>query len=261
MDRQSAFRPYIIRTQSEGEEFEFSIGNEVGKEWYDTGYPDSRAEMRFIRDYLIQEGTLVVECGCHQGFTTLLLSKWVGNRGKIIAFDANSENVAIAIKNMELNEIKNVEIHVAAVGNQLGTLSVTTASNAEVASQLLPDEVEVTAIRLDDYLAGQIPNLLKIDIEGYELECLKGFQSTLAKKKCNLSIEVHCDALSRYSASVDDLFEFIGLEDYVCWLGVGGQANEGIKRYTAGESQIPSLSRFYLFAIPRNKVVPAANDE
>ena len=260
MDQQSSFRPYVIHVQSEGEEFDFYVGEELGKEWYDTGGPDSRAEMRFIRDYLVQKGNLVVECGCHHGFTTLLLSKWVGDQGKIIAFDASSENVAIATKNMELNEIKNVEIHVGAVGNQMGTLSVTAGSNAEVASPFLPGEVEVTAIRLDDYLAGQIPDLIKIDIEGYELECLKGLSSTLAKKNSNLSIEVHSDALRSYSASVADLFEFVGLEDYVCWLGVGGQANEGIQRFTAGESQIPALSRFYLFAIPGNKVVPTAND-
>jgi FkbM family methyltransferase len=260
MDQQSSFRPYVIHTQSEGEEFDFYVGNELAKEWYDTGCPDSRSEMGFIRDHLIQKGSLVVECGCNHGFTTLLLSKWVGDQGKVIAFDANSENVAIARKNMELNEIKNVEIHVDAVGNQIGTLSVTAGTNAEVASPFVQGEVEVTAIRLDDYLASQIPDLIKIDIEGYELECLKGLGSTLAKKNSNLSIEVHAEALRSYSASVADLFEFIGLEDYVCWLGVGGQANEGIQRFMAGESQIPALSRFYLFAIPRNKVVSTAHN-
>lgn len=251
MARQSTFQPHVIHLKAEGEEFEFYIGNEVGKEWYDTGHPAPRAEMRFIRDHLVQRGNLAVECGCHHGFTTLLLSKWTGIRGKIIAFDANSHNAAIATRNMELNAIENVEIHVAAVGNQTGTVHITDASNAKVASPFIRGEVQVTAVRLDDFLEGQIPDLVKIDVEGYELEVLKGLASTLAKKNSKLAIEVHCDGLRNYDASMTNLFEFIGLEEYVCWLGIGDQANEGIQRFTLGESQIPPLSRIYLFAVPK----------
>lgn len=254
MARQLTFQPYVIHMQAEGEEFTFYVGSEVGKEWYDTGHPTPRAEMRFIRDHLVQKGDLVLECGCHHGFTTLLLSKWTGTQGKVIAFDANRHNVAIARKNMELNAIGNVEMHVAAVGNQTGTVYITDASNAKVASRFLHGEIEVTAVRLDDFLMGRTPDLIKIDVEGYELEVLKGLRLPLARRDSNLAIEVHCDALQNYGASTTELFEFMGLQDYVCWLGIGEQANECIRPFTARVSHIPPLSRIYLFAIPRHKV-------
>lgn len=257
MTQELPFQPYVIHVQTEGEEFEFYIANEVGKEWYDPGQ-DPRAEMRFIRDQMVQEGNLVVECGCHHGFTTILLSKWVGPQGKIVAFDANPDNAVVALKNMELNAIKNVEICSTAVGNQTGTVHITNESNASVASAVLHGEVEVTAVRLDDFLTGHPPDLIKIDVEGYELEVLKGLRLILDRKESNLAIEVHCDALQNYSATTNELFEFIGLEDYICWLGVGEQANEDIQPFLVNVDQIPRLSRFYLFANPRHKDAPGS---
>jgi len=253
MTQQLKFRPYVLHLRAEGEEFDFHVSNEVGKEWYDTNHLAPRAEMRFIRDRMIQRGNLVVECGCHHGFTTILLSKWVSSQGKILAFDANPCNSSIALKNMELNAINNVEIYASVVGNQSGTVFITNSSNAKVASAILHGEVEVTAIRLDDFLAGQIPNLIKIDVEGYELEVLKGLRLTLDKKESNLAIEIHCDALRNYGATTNELFEFIGLDDYECWLGLGEQANDQIQPFIISGAQIPSLSRVYLFAIPRRK--------
>jgi FkbM family methyltransferase len=253
MTQQLPFQPYIIHVQAEGEEFEFYVANEVGKEWYDLGRPDPRAEMRFIRNQMVKAGNLVIECGCHHGFTTILLSRWVGSQGKIVAFDANPHNANIALKNMELNAITNVKIYSSAIGNQTGTLWITNASNARVTSAVLHGEVEVTATRLDDFLGGQTPDLIKIDVEGYELEVLKGLRLILDKKESNLAIEVHCDELRNYGATPNELFEFIGLEDYMCWLGIGEQANESIQPFIVNMTQIPPLSRVYLFAIPKYK--------
>lgn len=249
------FKPYVIDVQTEGEDFKFLVGNHVGKEWYDTDHTEPRMEMRFIRDHLIQRGNLVVECGCHHGFTSILLSKWVGPQGKIIAFEANPRNAAIALKNMKLNSIGNVDIHMTAVGNHAGTLNITGLSNSKVESPLHRGELEVAAVRLDDFPFDRIPDLIKIDVEGYELEVIRGFHSTLAIKETILAIEVHLDALRNYGGSFTDLCRLIGLEDYKCWLGVGDQANDQIRRYTIGRSLIPRYSRAYLFATPRNRVI------
>ena len=254
MVRQLTFQPYVMHVQAEGEEFAFYVGSEVGKEWYDTDQPTPRAEMGFIRDHLIQKGDLVLECGCHHGFTTLLLSKWTGAWGRVIAFDANPHNVAIARKNVELNAVGNVEIHLAAVGNQTGTVRVTDASNAKVALRSFRGGIEVTAVRLDDFLMDRTPDLIKIDVEGYELEVFKGFRRTLARRNSSLAIEIHCDALQKYGASTAEVLDFVDLQEYKCWLGIGDQANESIRPFRMRGSPIPHVSRIYLFAIPKHKV-------
>lgn len=245
------FKQYIKHVLAEGEEFNFFIANKVGKDWYDTSRPDPRAEIRYIRDQMIRKGSFILECGCHHGYTTILLSKWVGSQGRIIAFDANPLNVTIAKNNIDLNNIKNVEIFNSIVGNQNGYLYATKKSNAKVVPFLQNDNMEIAAIRLDDFLSGQTPDVIKIDVEGYELEVLKGAQITLDRKKTNLAIEIHGDTIVQYGSTVDELFNFIGLEDYMCWLGIGAQANDDIQPYIVGATQIPYFSRFYLFALPK----------
>ena len=201
------FNPYVVPLVVEGEGFAFYVGNEEGKAWYDTPESSRRAEMRFIREHLVTSGGLVVECGCHHGLTTILLSKWVGPHGKVLAFEANANNAAIALENVALNGLTNVEILVAAVGNVTGTLFLTGEFNSSVCSASVPGSTEVAAIRLDDFLGGRIPDLAKIDVEGYETEVLRGFRSTLAPGRSNLAIEVHTQELVSYGSSSTELFE------------------------------------------------------
>ena len=252
--RRLIFRPHIFKVCAEGENFSFYVGSYVGQQWYELEDHNSWPEMAFIRDHLIRSGGLVVECGSHHGFTTVLLSKWVGTKGKVIAFEANPRNASIAIKNLEINKIKNVEFHAKAVGSQTGKIWITDESNAQVAASFRRGRVEVPAVRLDDLFADHIPDLIKIDVEGYELEVIRGLRSTLARKATRLAIEVHCNALKNYGSSTLELFEIIGLEDYDCWLGTGDEAKAGIKPFIIGQDEVPSLWRIYLFAVPKGTV-------
>jgi FkbM family methyltransferase len=207
--------------------------------------------MAFIRDHFIRPSGLVVECGSHHGFTTVLLSKWVSSGGKVVAFEANPRNASIAIKNLEINRIKNVEFHVEAVGSQTGKIWITDESNAQVAASFGRGVLEVPIVRLDDLFADHIPDLIKIDVEGYEVEVIRGLRSTLAKKATKLAVEVHCNALKNYGSSTLELFETIGLEDYDCWFGTGDEAKAGIKPFIIGQDEVPLLWRIYLFAVPK----------
>ncbi|MBN1920420.1 MAG: FkbM family methyltransferase [Anaerolineae bacterium] len=248
-----AFQSYVICVQCEGEQFEFFVGNEVGKEWYDLGSVDHRAEMGFIRDWMIREGDLVVECGCHHGYTTILLSRWVGVSGRVIAFDARPDNAAIALTNVALNSISNTEVHALAVGSHTGRLRIADASNARVVCGKVAGSFEVPVVRLDEFLAGRIPDVVKIDVEGYEFEVLRGLQSTLVEKETCLAVEVHGVALSEYQTTLHDLLALLDLKDYLFWLGVGAQANEGITDFHFGFPEDFDFSRFYIFAIPKHE--------
>lgn len=80
------FKPYTISREVLGEKIDFFVGNPTGKSWYDGGdtwYDGSTTpdeEMKFVRNELVHPGAVVIECGAHHGFTTILLSRWVGRR-------------------------------------------------------------------------------------------------------------------------------------------------------------------------------------
>jgi len=57
---------------------------------------------------MVNSGDVVLECGSHHGYTTLLLASWVGEEGKVFAFEASRYNFKILTKNIEINQLNNL---------------------------------------------------------------------------------------------------------------------------------------------------------
>ena len=237
------FQPYLKRKNVEGVAFDFWIGDEDGREWYDLqcGDPDWM-ELRFLRDNLIAEGDVILECGGHHGCTAIVLSRWVGHTGKVITFEALPANCDIIRKNIEQNGIDNIQLERKAVGAQKGAITVTSSSNSSVS--LSGGGIQVDMVSLDMY-EHLHPTLLKIDVEGFEVQVLQGAQKILARRP-KLAIEVHTDSLQDYGASVEDIFRLIGIDGYRVWIQwEDGQQPE---EYVAGT---PITKRVHLFCVPR----------
>ena len=247
--RMRVFKPYIKQKEIEGVKFRFLIGDLWGQWWYDTKCTDPVwVEMGWIRDNLIKPGDIIVDCGANHGATTIVLSHWTGEMGRVIAFEANPKNASIAAKNLEMNKIKNVEFHAKAVGNHTGKVWITAETNAKVSTSFRRGEVEVPVVRLDDLFADRAPDLLKIDVEGYEVEVIRG-ASNLMKKRPKLAIEIHCAVLSRYGTSVNELLQLLNLDEYHCWVQL--KDGEEVIPYEVKEIDISSYGRVHLFAVPK----------
>jgi len=238
------FRPYIKRKTIEGVTFDFLIGDTSGREWYDVGCTDPDwIEMRFVRDNIVGKGDVVLECGGHHGCTTILLSNWVGESGKVVTFEALPNNARILRKNMEINRLKNVLVEEKAVGVVTGRLRIGNTSNSFVMKSAFGTGLVVDSVRLDDYLDCK-PTVLKVDVEGYEVEVLRGAGEIL-KRKPKLVIEVHTDALQNYNAKIKDLLDFIDITEYKVWIQWAD--NEEPVVYD-GKTEIDR--RVHLFAVP-----------
>jgi FkbM family methyltransferase len=166
--------------------------------------------MEFVRRNLVQPGGVVIECGAHHGAQSILLSRWVGPQGKVVAVEPMPENVSILKKNIELNGLSNVVVVDKAVGSSRDyKLSMGQNSNSSVRSSE-KNSISVEGITLDG-LADKLkiaPTLLKIDVEGYEYEILEGSRSILATTLA-VFVEVHMLTLPRYGRKFEDLWKFI----------------------------------------------------
>ncbi len=110
--------------------------------------------------------------------------------------------------------------------------SLSNSPETSVTFYIPPEEVAVTAalqpysenvqtikvanVRLDDYwdTINMPVKLIKIDVEGAELEVLRGAEKLLAQCKPVLLIEVHGFALPNFNASVKDLRNFLREHGY-----------------------------------------------
>ena len=235
------FKPYVKKKKVEGVTFDFWIGDSAGRKWYEPQWVQH--EMRFIRDYLLQPGDVVLECGAHHGCKTVVFSYWVGDEGKVIAFEPVPRNADIIQKNIKINNLQNVILERKAVGSKEGKIVMTDESNSQVVNRK-GSGFEVNITHLDKYVHLN-PAFLKIDVEGFEIEVLKGAQSIL-KKRPTLMIEIHPNALKRYNSSVEDLFNLIDAEKYKLW--VQWRNRDEPKVY---DGKDPITEPVHLFALPK----------
>jgi FkbM family methyltransferase len=141
----------------------------------------------------IAPGSTVVDVGANIGEYTLLAAVATGQDGLVFSVEPNLGLHHRIIRNLDLNGFSNVRLMPVALGSSagsgtltvpiegpaLGTLRDTAAGNGS-------DRLEVPIRRLDDVVgppSRQRLSVVKVDVEGWELEVLRGAQETLAQAK------------------------------------------------------------------------------
>ena len=251
---------YTIEKQYQDFGFSFLIADADAKHWYDNESKEvSSLECKFIQQ-LTHRGDIVFECGTHHGLTAILLSHWVGIEGQVISFEINHKNAQIAKKNIELNQIENVIIEEIGLGSRETKQKIFDKSNASVTpanifsvgwlKNFIYGTEYVNITTLDSYAKRQkvIPTFLKIDVEGYETEVLKGGQKIL-QNLSKLEIEIHTEILPRYNTSVKEIFELIDIDSYQTWIQWDDKEEP-----LEFDMQRTIDRRVHLFAIPKSKL-------
>lgn len=214
--RNRGFKPYWVTIETCGPPVRFLIANKEGEEWHLPYVTQPNREMTFVRDRAVVEGSRIVEVGTHHGFCASLLAKWIGQSGEIFCYEPVDDNCRIAKANFEANGFENVHIKQAAVGERAGMTFIAKAgSNPSVQSDgLLGTRCPI--VRLDDEITGKV-DLLKIDVEGYELHVLRGAQRILGSKP-NLQIEVHPGPIEEFGGRFEQIFDLVPSDAYDFWL-------------------------------------------
>jgi len=141
--------------------------------------------MQLIKMLLVKGGVLF-DIGANIGSFTLIAAEQ--NQAKVVAFEPHPRTFAILSHNVQLNEYHNVTLVNCAVGSQNSQVFLSDKPSSSINSiQNGPGKytIEVPGIRIDDYCAENDiqPDLIKIDIEGFEFDALLGFGDFLRKAK------------------------------------------------------------------------------
>jgi FkbM family methyltransferase len=172
---------------------------------------------RLIEKYIGSEDVFV-DVGANIGLHTLAAARAMHGKGKVVAFEQYEPTMRMLEKTVWTNGFSDiVEIHRAAVSNAPGTtrLHIGAASGHHSLFPLdrIPFEalapVEVPVVRLDDILqSGQRVDLLKIDVEGAELQVVEGAASLIRDNPdIALIVEFGPSHLQRAGYTVDQWLE------------------------------------------------------
>lgn len=156
----------------------------------------------------LSPGDGFVDVGANIGYFSLLAGRIVGGDGWVLAVEPVPENAAMIRANAAVNRLPRVMVAEAAAGAFDGAGELVLARHnggAALSTAPLPPDargrIAVPVVTLDTLLAGHRlppPTLVKIDVEGSEIEALNGMRGTIARHHPDILFEV--DAATRDDA-------------------------------------------------------------
>lgn len=149
--------------------------------WLWTHQDKVREDELFFSKFL-KEGDVVVDAGAHLGTLTMTASAHVGKTGKVIACEPHPKTFFYLQQNIQDNHCSNVELHAVALGDATGVMRMTSQYVSDMNHIDEHGSISVRITTLDELLKHEPKiTILKLDVEGCELQALRGARKTLAK--------------------------------------------------------------------------------
>ncbi|WP_246988368.1 FkbM family methyltransferase [Halorientalis marina] len=195
----------------------FDTTTEAAKEWFYPRYYDGSLHEPALTRRLLQEldsDSTFYDVGAHVGYFTAFGATKCTD-GDVHTFEIEPRFVEAIKRTVDRNEFS-VEIVQAAVSNKSGdTLSYTSSGSSTKVS----DDGEPTAaesITLDDYAERHSPpDVMKVDVEGYEYNVLQGAEGLLKNGHPDvLFLEIHPENLQEYGVEPKDIATLLERHGY-----------------------------------------------
>ncbi len=155
----------------------------------------------------VRPGAVVYDVGAHFGYYTLLASALTGPTGKVFAFEPSPRNRAKLQTHVQLNRCANVQVLEVAISDREGTAQFDNRAGSGVGHLSSEGPLQVRTATLDSLgLPG--PQVIKIDVEGAELQALHGGRELIAAARPAVFLSVHSQQLEQ------DCLAFLGQLGY-----------------------------------------------
>ena len=171
---------------------------------------------------LIKPGDVVFDIGANIGFHTLYFAELVGNAGKVYAIEPIDINFKALTANLALNPFTNIIPVNKAFGNKTESINIhinveQTNPGAFSITAEGPKNTIINCIKGDEYVKEfgiEKVDVLKIDVEGFEFEVLKGLSTTINKHKPIIFFEYDRNYQLRSHVDPKSLFDFLADQGY-----------------------------------------------
>lgn len=204
-----------------GRRFKLDISNFVDNfiyfEYRDEGFENLKKR--------IKEDFCIADIGANIGLTAVDFARSTP-KGRVICFEPSTTNYKRLVNHIDLNELKNVTAVNKGIGDAPGEYKLYTVcetnlgmnrilSNVEVGDEFNFEKIVIG--RLEDELKAERVekvDLIKIDVEGFEFEVLKGAKSVLDKDRPILFVELDDDNLKENNSSAAEVVSFLKAMNY-----------------------------------------------
>jgi FkbM family methyltransferase len=193
---------------------------------------------------LLRPGDTFVDVGANVGYFSLIAAQLVGPAGQVHSFEPDDSARAMLERSIADNESHQVKCHPVALWSNdaaLGLVEEADAAFNHVEAVEDSRRKQVRGVDFDGYaetvgMAKPI-RLLKIDVEGAEVEVLRGMGETLARDRPALIVEAQDATLARSGYRLEDIFSLLDSHGYAGATADGRAAvdADAARRLLAGE--------------------------
>lgn len=169
-------------------------------------------------------GDTFIDIGANLGYMSINASKIVGPKGKIISFEPDNTIYSLLEHNITLNNVENIKLNKIGLSNYNGEASFNIATesglsrlenkNNNLVGLILQSKTTIKVNTLDSYLVdNNFTNIkiqmIKIDVEGHELNILQGASNVLKDSKPIIILEINPGALIQNDLSLINIVNFL----------------------------------------------------
>jgi FkbM family methyltransferase len=177
---------------------------------------------------LLRSGDTFFDVGAHAGWISLVAARIVGPHGRVVAFEPSPALAGLIRYHKRMNRASAIRVEQTAITNAPGVnefflhnggASSVNALSQDAVMREAPasspiDKVLVRSRSLDEYCESskRVPQVIKIDVEGAELDVLRGASRVLSQFKPGLILAVHPPLIA--NGSSNDVFELLQQHHY-----------------------------------------------
>lgn len=175
-----------------------------------------------LYNLLSTKNLVVFDVGTNIGETLLNFAKLVPN-GQVHGFEPDIINYDRCCENLKMNTFTNIQLNNLGLGSEAGQyfIKTNTPSNRggnKISTQFIENNTQIiNIVTLDQYMVDKKltkVDLIKIDVEGYELHVLKGATELIKKSKPVFFIELDDNNLKEQGHSAKALIHFLSEHNY-----------------------------------------------
>jgi FkbM family methyltransferase len=207
-------KPSFRRVRRFGLEYSLDISNLV--DW--AIFYELREAEQEIYYRRVRKGGTVLDVGANVGSTLLRFAQAVGESGRVFGFEPDPVNFSRCQRNLKLNLLTNITLENFALGSEPSVAKLYRVDDRNPGmNRILPSDPgvafsEVRVAVLDDYIKeNKIDKVdaIKIDVEGFELNVLKGARKTIEQFKPILFMELSDENLRQNGSSALELISYL----------------------------------------------------
>jgi FkbM family methyltransferase len=204
----------------------------------------------------IRPGDCVLDIGANIGFYAEILSALAGSNGEVHCFEPDKVNFNHLRDNC--GKLRNVRLNNKAAGPRTEKIKIYTSKELNVDHRTYkPDEyeseIEIEAVSIDDYIASKKVDFIKMDIQGFEMQAVRGMAKTLENNPdVKLISEFWPYGLKKAGSSVTDYFDLLCSKGFDCFLLEKNSLLKLTKEKVASLEELGQEHYFNIFATRSN---------